>query len=63
MATAIQAIFNKATTTIDGGWNVTFSTHDSMSKQVTEITALREESLYLIVMTEAEYQAQLLTRG
>jgi hypothetical protein len=60
--TALQAIFSKATTTVDGGWNVTFATHEAMSKQITEITALREEALYVVVMTEAEYYAQQIAK-
>lgn len=52
---AIQAIFNKATTTIDGGWNITFSVSEDQAGQITEIAALRNEPLYLVIMTEKEY--------
>lgn len=55
--TALEAIFNKATTTIDGGWNLTFALSDDMADKVTEVTRLREERLYVVVMTEGEYLA------
>lgn len=55
---ALQAIFSKATTTVDGGWNVTFSTAEHMGKEITELSKLREEGLFVVVMTEQEYEAQ-----
>lgn len=54
---AIECIFNKATTTVDGGWNLTFSLPETMGAEVAEASTLRGESLYVVVMTEAEFLA------
>lgn len=54
MPIAIEAIFSKATTTVDGGWNVTFSTGEHMAEEITRLAKLRDQSLYLVVMTEEE---------
>jgi hypothetical protein len=54
----LQAIFSKATTTIDGGWNITFSCGEDMAEAIMDASRLRDIGLFLILMTEAEYRAQ-----
>lgn len=54
---AVQAIFTKASTTVDGGWRISFDVSESEAKAVTDIAQLKNEALYLVVMTEAEFHA------
>ena len=60
---ALEAIFNKATTTIDGGWNLTFSLPQEAAYNITEVAKLRDEALYLVVMTAEEYEKQQETKN
>lgn len=48
----LQAIFNKATTTIDGGWNITFSVDQSQAQKITEISSLRDLVLNVAITPE-----------
>ena len=45
-----QAIFNKATTTLDGGWNVTLSLPSSEALQVTQLATLTEQLLQVAII-------------
>lgn len=46
----LQAIFNKATTTADGGWNLTFAVSQDEALRVTQIAQLRNTILQLAVV-------------
>lgn len=48
---ALHALFSKATTTVDGGWSVTFSLLQSESQNIAQLSALRDKPLMLVVMT------------
>ncbi len=52
---SIQALFKSARTTPDGGWNFSFDTHEGMAAEVTEIAKLKDQSLFVVVMTQEEY--------
>lgn len=54
---ALQAIFAKATTLIDNGWRLSFDCAQDMSTHIVDVAALRDRPLYLVVMTEDEYNA------
>jgi hypothetical protein len=45
----LQAIFNKATTTVDGGWNITFSVDQSQAQKITELSSLRDMVLNVAI--------------
>lgn len=45
-----EAIFAKATTTVDGGWNVTFSLNQDESEQIAALSAHRGELLQVAVI-------------
>ena len=46
----LSAIFSKATTTIDGGWNITFSVSQDNAEQVMQVAEFRETLLQLAVV-------------
>lgn len=46
-----EAIFQKATTTVDGGWRISFDLSNDDSSKVSDIAALANESLTIVVMT------------
>lgn len=52
----LQAIFNKATTTVDGGWRVSFDVNPSEVKKIAMLSVLRETLLELKItpVTEGE---------
>lgn len=49
-AVTFQAIFTKATTTTDGGWNVTFSLSQDEALKVTQLAQLRDMALQVAVV-------------
>jgi len=49
-AISFNAIFNKITSTIDGGWRVSFDVPASDSGSLLELAALREDNLKVVVM-------------
>lgn len=53
---ALQVIFEAARTTSDGGWRLSFDTHSDMGKQVIALNDLKGHSLYLVVMTDEQYE-------
>ncbi len=55
MSTALQAQVSGCRTTTDGGWIVSFACGQDQVEQVGLISGLREEALFVVVMTEAEY--------
>jgi hypothetical protein len=46
----LQAIFSRAVTTTDGGWNLTFSVASNEAAQVLQIAQLRDMVLQLAVI-------------
>lgn len=44
------ALFSKATTTVDGGWNVTFSVNQEEADQIMELSQLRAIMLQVAVV-------------
>lgn len=47
----VEAIFQKATTTIDGGWRISFDLSHADSQKISEIAQLANETLNLVIMT------------
>lgn len=45
-----QGIFSKATTTVDGGWNVTFAVSQDEAQAVLQLAQLRDQILQLAVL-------------
>jgi hypothetical protein len=41
----LQAVFAKATTTVDGGWNITLSVDASQAKDILALAQLRDTVL------------------
>lgn len=63
---AIQGNLEGCRTTKDGGWVVSFACGQDQVDQVGEISGLRDEPLFVVVMTEVEYfthQQSLRTGG
>jgi hypothetical protein len=51
----IQGQFDKATTTPDGGWRMSFTTGDEMAEAVASLSKRKHEVLYVVVMTQAQF--------
>ena len=47
-----QAILNKITTTVDGGWRVTFDVSDSDSNAMLDLAKMRETTLQLGIVDQ-----------
>lgn len=54
--TNLQCQLEGCRTTKDGGWIVQFACGQDQVGEVSHISSLRDESLYVVVMTENEYQ-------
>ena len=52
----IQAKFNKALTTVDGGWRISFDTGEQMAEAVAALSKKKHEVLYVVVMTKAQFE-------
>jgi len=51
-----QAIFSKATTTVDGGWNVTFAVTQDEARAILQLAQLRDTLLQVgVVHSEGLY--------
>lgn len=46
----LQAIFSKASTTVDGGWNITFAVSQDEAKAIMQLSQLREQLVQLAVV-------------
>lgn len=46
----LTAVFNKATTTVDGGWNITFSVAQDEVNEVMKLSELRDTLLQLAII-------------
>jgi hypothetical protein len=64
MSVAIEGIYKAHRTTIDGAFSITFEASEQMADQINEVYRMRNEALYVVVMTEAEFHAntQVKTR-
>lgn len=47
---SLQAILSKATTTVDGGWNITFSVGEYNQAQVLELCNYKNELLQISIV-------------
>jgi hypothetical protein len=56
--TTLQGVFSKATTTVDGGWRISFDVDEKQAKEITEISKLRDKTVFICVMTKAEQSSQ-----
>ena len=54
---AIQAIFAKATTLVDGGWRLSLDLSEDSSDQISKIADLKDEPLYITIITTEQYEA------
>jgi hypothetical protein len=54
--TALQAVYKSHRTTADKAFSITFELGEDMADCVNDVYKLRSEPLYVIVMTDAEYQ-------
>jgi hypothetical protein len=52
-AIKFDGILNKITTTIDGGWNVTFSVSQNDTEELMRLSEFRSEALSVVVLTAA----------
>lgn len=43
----LQGVFSKATTTVDGGWNVTFQCDQSQAQAILQLSSLRQTFLQI----------------
>lgn len=60
---ALQAQLDACRTTKDGGWIVQFACGQDQVKEIGIISELRDENLFVVVMTEAEFYAQQQRRN
>ncbi len=49
-AITFEAIFSRATTTVDGGWNLTLSCNQSEVTKISQISAMRERVLQIAII-------------
>lgn len=54
MGITFQAILNKITTTIDGGWRVSFDVPQSESEEVMKLSEKRDQNLQVAVVTSTD---------
>lgn len=54
---SLQAVFDSMRTTVDGGVKFTFAAHEGMTETVAKLQKLRGEPLFLVVMTEEQFEA------
>lgn len=54
---ALQAVYKSHRTTADGGFSLTLELGEHMADKVNDVYRLRDESLFIVVMTEAQYDA------
>ena len=52
---ALQATFNKATTTVDGGWRLVFDCPEDAGEQILEVQKLSRDALFLVIMKEEDF--------
>jgi hypothetical protein len=43
----LQAIFSRATTTVDGGWNITFAVSQEEAKAILQLAQMRDTLMQL----------------
>lgn len=54
LAVTLKAIFAKATTTVDGGWNLTFAVSADEAPQILQLASMRDMILQLAVLPAEE---------
>ena len=58
---AIEAVFSRATTTLDGGWKITFDTDDK--QEIEKLVQMKNKRLFVCVMTEDEQKQSVKITG
>lgn len=53
----LQCIFNKLITTVDGGYRISLDAAEHMAQECIDISKLRGESLFAVIMTEQQYHS------
>ncbi len=48
---SFNAILNRITTTVDGGWRITFDIPQTEVAEMLKLSGLREENLQVVVLT------------
>lgn len=56
MAVALQAVYKSHRTTVDGAFSITFELPENMADEVNKVYHKRNEAIYIVVMTEEEFQ-------
>ena len=56
MKIVLDAIFNKATTTVDGGWRISFDCPNNEAQNISQISQLQGTKFHLVVLTEDALQ-------
>ena len=54
-----KAVFAKSSTTVDGGWNITFSVSQSDSAQVIKLSDIRNDLLDIFVLPSKNFPSGL----
>lgn len=57
MSIALQAVYKSHRTTADGGFALTLDLGEHMADELNEVFRMRDQSLFVVCMTEAEYYA------
>lgn len=60
---AVEAIFSKATTLVDGAWRVSFDLGEHQGESVTQMHQMKDQPLMLVVMTQEQYERQSNEKG
>lgn len=55
---SLQAIYKSHRTTIDGGFVLSFDLTEDMAEAINQVYHKRESNLYVVVMTEDEFNSQ-----
>jgi hypothetical protein len=56
---ALQCVYKSHRTTVDGAFSLTFELPENMADNVNAVYRKRDEALYIVVLTENDYQKQL----
>lgn len=60
---AIQAIFGKATTMVDGSWRFSFDSAENQGPNIAKIAGMRGTLLYVVIMTEDQFNKSTKPKG
>lgn len=54
---ALQAVYKSHRTTADGGFSLTLELGEHMADSVNDVYRMRDEALFVVVMTQQQYDA------